>query len=273
MQGTKTMINILKGFIIGIGKIIPGVSGAILAILMGVYDKSVYYINNFKDNKKEGIKYLLPLGIGIITSIIFFSKIINYLLDKYYIMTMLFFVGLIIGTIPSITKKINRKDYYLIILSLIIFLSASLLGVKNNYIIKGSIIDILVFTISGLFEAIGTVVPGVSSTALLMTIGTYKIIISTISDITNISNIISNLKIIIPFGIGTILGIISVVKVIDYLFKKHNNKMYSVILGLLLSTIIIMIIDTFKYKDSIIKIFMGTILMVIGILISSIFEK
>ena len=139
------MINILKGFIIGIGKIIPGVSGAILAISMGVYDKSIYYINNFKDNKKDSIKYLLPLSIGIIISIIFFSKIISYLLDKYYIITMLLFVGLIIGTIPSITKEINKKDYYLTIISFIIFLSLSLLGANNNYILKENITDKIVF--------------------------------------------------------------------------------------------------------------------------------
>ena len=260
------MINILKGFIIGIGKIVPGVSGAVLAISMRVYDKSIYYINNFKNNKKESIKYLLPLGIGIIISIIFFSKIINYLLDKYYVITMLFFIGLIIGTIPSITKEINKKDYYLILLSFIIFLSLSLLGVKNNYILKGSIIDIVIFITSGLFEAIGTVVPGVSSTALLMTIGTYKIIISSIANI-------NNLKIIVPFIIGTILGLLIVVKVIDYLFKKHHNKVYSVILGLLLSTIMVMIIDTFKYPTNISNIFIGTILMIMGIFISNIFEK
>ena len=117
------MKNILKGFIIGIGKIIPGVSGAILALSLGVYDKSIYYINNFKYNKKESLKYLLPLAIGIILSIIFFSKIINYLLDKYYVLTMLFFIGLIIGTIPSTLKEVNKKNYYLVIISFLIFLS------------------------------------------------------------------------------------------------------------------------------------------------------
>ena len=260
------MINILKGFIIGIGKIIPGVSGAILAISMGVYDKSIYYINNFKDNKKESIKYLLPLGIGIIISIIFFSKIINYLLDKYYVLTMLFFIGLIIGTIPSITKEINKKDYYLVIISFLIFILLSILGINNTYIVNGSIIDIIVFLISGLFEAIGTVVPGVSSTALLMTIGTYKIIISSIANITNI-------KILVPFIIGTILGLLVVVKIIDYLFKKYRHRVYAVILGLLLSTIMVIIINTFKYQVSILNIIIGIILMILGIFISNIFEK
>ena len=267
------MKNILKGFIIGIGKIIPGVSGALLAILLGVYDKSIYYINNFKNNKKESIKYLFPIGIGIIISIIFFSKIINYLLDKYYVITMLFFMGLIIGTIPSITKKVNKKHYYLVIVSFIIFLFISLLSIKNNYIIKGNIIDIIMLIISGIFEGIGTVVPGVSSTALLMTLGTYKIIILTVANITNIREIIPNLRIIVPFIISTIFSILLIVKIIDYLFKKYHNKVYSIILGLLLSTTTVMIINTFKYKTTILNLFIGIILMIMGILISSIFKK
>ena len=260
------MINVLKGFIIGIGKIVPGVSGAILAISMGVYDKSLYYINNFKNNKKESIKYLLPLGIGIIISIIFFSKIINYLLDKYYVLTMLFFIGLIIGTIPTTLKKVNKKDYYLVIISFFIFVFLSLLGINNTYIIKGNIIDIIIFLISGLLEAIGTVVPGVSSTALLMTIGTYKIVISSIANI-------DNMKIIVPFIIGTILGLLLVVKIIDYLFTKYRGRVYAIILGLLLSSIILMIINTFKYQVSILNIIIGIILMITGIFISNIFEK
>ena len=83
------MINFIKGFIIGIGKIIPGVSGAMLATIMGVYDKSIFYICNFKNNIKAAIKYLFPIGIGVIVSIILFSKIISLCLDKYYVITML----------------------------------------------------------------------------------------------------------------------------------------------------------------------------------------
>ena len=89
------MINFVKGFIIGIGKIIPGVSGAMLAISLGVYDKAIYYICNFKNDIKNSFKYLFPLGVGIIISIVLFSKVISLCLNKYYVITMLFFIGLI----------------------------------------------------------------------------------------------------------------------------------------------------------------------------------
>ena len=141
------MLNLLKGFIIGIGKIIPGVSGSVLAITLGVYDKSVEYINNFKHNKKESLKYLLPLGIGIIISIIIFSKIITILLDKYYQINMLFFIGLIIGGLPEIIKKVKKQDNIIVGTSFIIFFIISISNLNSNYILKGNILDIIILFI------------------------------------------------------------------------------------------------------------------------------
>ena len=88
-------MNFIKGFVVGIGKIIPGVSGAMLAMAMGIYDKSIEYICNFMKNKKEATLYLVPIGLGVVFSIIFFSKIINPLLincifrEKLYIITFI----------------------------------------------------------------------------------------------------------------------------------------------------------------------------------------
>ena len=267
------MINLFKGFIIGIGKVIPGVSGALLAISMNVYDKSIYYVKNFNNNRKSSIKFLIPLGIGIMLGIILFSKIINYLLDNHYSMTMFFFIGLIIGTLINLIKKIKKKNYFLIILSFTLFLFLTFINIKGNYVLKGSFFDGIVMFFSGILEAIGTIVPGVSSTALLMNIGKYKIIVSAIGNIMNYKEFLYNLKIMVPFGIGTIIGIIIMIVIVDYLFKKHSCKVYSVIIGLILSTIIIMIITVLKNSISIWELLMGIVLMIIGIFISSYLDK
>ena len=254
------MINLLKGLIIGIGKIIPGVSGSILAITLGVYDKSVEYINNFKYNKKNGVKYLLPLGVGIIISIIVFSKLITILLDKYYLPTMLFFTGLVLGGLPQIIEKIEKKNNIIIV---------TITNINSNYIMKGNILDTIIIFISGILEAIGTVVPGVSSSALLMILGTYNIIISSIGNITDISTLLTNIKVIIPFILGLLLGIIFLVKIIDYLLKSKEKELYSFVLGVLLSSIILLIIKTFNSNFNILELILGLILLVIGIIISN----
>ncbi len=267
------MKNFLKGFVVGVGKIIPGVSGAVLAIIMGIYDTSLYYINNFKQNKRKSIKYLLPIALGIIVSIIIFSKIIDYTLSKYYLMTMLFFVGLIIGGISFISKKVNKKNYYVTFITLVIFFAISITNVNNVYILKGGISDLLIFIFSGFAEAVGTVVPGISSTALLLIIGTYNSIISSISNITNISMILLNLKILLPFSIGFILGIFVVVKVLNILFTRYEKKTYSFILGVLLSSVLLLTIQSFQKSFTTLDFVLGIVLMVLGIFISSSMEK
>lgn len=267
------MINLLKGIIIGIGKIIPGVSGAMIAMTFGVYDKSIDYINNYKYKKKESIKYLFPIILGVFLSIILFSKIINYTINIYYLYTMMLFIGLIISDIPKIFLNIKIKDYYIILISFIIMLIISITNINNNYIVKNNYKDIIVFFLSGIAEAIGTIIPGVSSSGLLLVIGTYNEIIKVIGNITNINIIIYNIKILMPFTIGLILGVILCIKVIDILLKKYKHKTYSIILGILLSTIVLLIIKVFNYKYTILELIIGLIFLIIGILIPNIIEK
>lgn len=262
------MINLFKGFIIGIGKIIPGVSGAMLAISMGVYDTSINYILGFKDKKKDAFKYLFPLGVGIIFSIVVFSKIISILMVKYYVVTMLFFIGLIIGGIPSIINKSNfKKNYYIFFISFIIMLMLSINNINNSYILKGNIVDMFLFFLSGIIEIIGTIVPGISSTALLMIIGSYDIIIKSLGNLCNIYYVI------IPFCLGIISGFIALIKIVNYLFNKYKDKMYSFILGVLSSSIVLLMLETFKYKISIISLLFGILSLVIGLIIGNFFDR
>ena len=91
----KYIILFIKGLIIGIGKIIPGVSGAVLAMILKVYDDGINSIVNIFKNPKKNILFLLNIGLGILIGIVLFSNVINYTLKNYYVITMLFFIGLI----------------------------------------------------------------------------------------------------------------------------------------------------------------------------------
>lgn len=260
------MKNFFKGFIIGIGKIIPGVSGAMLAISMGVYDKALDCISNFWKNKKESIRYLFPIGFGIILSIVFFSKIISISLSSFYLITMLFFIGLIIGGIPSVSCMVKSRDYCITIISFIIFFLISISNINNVYVVKNNIVDFVIFFLSGFVEAIGTVVPGISSTALLMVMGTYNNVINSIGNFDNI-------RILIPFVIGLGIGLIVVVKIIDCLFKRFKNKVYAFVLGVLMSSVVLLIVQAFKNSFKIIDLVVGLVFMVVGIFISNFMEE
>ena len=115
---------IIYGIIIGIGKIIPGVSGSLLAVSLGIYEKSIHSITHFFDNKKENTIFIFKLGLGIIIGIVLLSKVILYLLNNYYFYSMLLFIGLIISTTIKQLKEviINKKILIITINKILIYL-------------------------------------------------------------------------------------------------------------------------------------------------------
>lgn len=257
---------ILKGFIIGIGKIIPGVSGAMLAITLGVYDKAILAITDFTSDKKKNFKLLLLLGIGIISSIIVFSKIINYFYNNHYIPTMLFFMGLIIGGIPGLINK-TSYNYRNIIITSVSFLIVTILSfsfINNTYMLKGNFVDYIILFIGGITEAFSSIVPGISGTALFMVMGIYNIVIEMLANLTNVFYVIDNFLLIVFFIIGLLLGVILISILVKWLFSKYSSKTYSAILGFCLSNVVILFLKIITYSPSLFGYLIGIPLSLIG---------
>lgn len=227
------MKDIFIGLVIGIGKIIPGVSGSVLAISLGAYEKIINSINNIFKSYHNSY-YLCKIGLGVIISIVFLSKIIIFFLNKYYIYTIFIFIGLILGSIEEIINNTKKKYWYLTVISffVIVILGVFNINTSNNE---------YHYLISGFIEAISSIIPGISGTALLMLIGTYNSVIELFSNIYSIRYIVNNIFIIIQFGIGLLLGLILSIKIIGFMFDKYKNNMYNLILGLLFGSIFIML--------------------------------
>lgn len=202
---------------------------------------------------------------------IFGSKIILICLDKYYLVTMFCFQGMILGGIKPIINKINKdfnkQNFIIFLLS---FFSIILLSLLN---IKGNNNNIFTYFISGIFEAISTIVPGISGTALLMMIGTYNIVITAFANLLNYSYLINNIKIILPFIIGLVLGIIIVSKFINYLFKKYKTNTYFAIIGFSLASILLIFLQTLNKSYSILEIILSFFSFIIGYFITTKFSE
>ena len=262
---------ISKGIIIGIGKIIPGVSGGMLAISLNVYDKSLQAISNFFKEPKNNFLFLTKLGIGIVLAILVFSKAITFSLNNYYLPTMLLFIGLILGGIPSIIKKVRTerclKNYNImfgaILVILIIAIFSSLF--RTN---KPLTMSFYIFIIMGIIEAITMIIPGISGTAILMMLGYYKVIIEAFGNLTDVSLFRNSMEIVVPFLIGLIVGIIVLSKIINYILKKETIKSYYAILGFVIGSIILLIKEVFIGVYSLTEIVISLGLLFIGFAIS-----
>ncbi len=269
----ENIILIIKGFIIGIGKIIPGVSGALLAISLNIYDKGLDAITHFFDNVKKNFKFLLFLGIGFLLAIIIFSKFISYAITNHYLITMLLFMGLIMGGTINLYKSIKKKNYFIIVISFIAIFLLFIFNIENNYYLHNNFKDYIAFLGGGFLNAIGTVVPGISGTALLMLLGIYNLVINCLANLTNTAFVLDNLKLLLPFFLGLIMGLIIISSIMNYLLKKYKDKTYSFILGITLASLSLLVLKTFAYEIQVVNLTIGIIFFSIGLYISLIIDK
>ena len=241
----EIIIDIIKGMLIGVANVIPGVSGGTLAVSTGVYEKIINAINNFRKEFKQSIKTLWPILLGVIIGIIGLAFIITFLLEKFPIPTTACFIGLVLGGVPVLHNKIkDEKIKWTHIVSFIFTLAViiipSIVAINTNAVsnMEFYFINIVILVFLGVISAAAMVVPGVSGSMILMMLGYYNLIIDTIKNTVSsaihfqFEPLLDGIKIMIPFGVGVLLGIIVITKIIAYVLKKWPNASTWAILGL-----------------------------------------
>ncbi len=242
------LYTFIVGIIMGVANIIPGVSGGTIAIGLGIFDKLINAINNFLKKPKEHLPFLIPLGIGMVFGILAFSGIISFGLEYYSFATNMFFVGLVVSSIPLILKGAKEKNfkpnYY--IFSLIGFLLVFMLTFLENSGVEststgGGYVKLLV---SGAIASSAMVIPGISGSFMMILLGVYDVLLVALSQLkdwllntSDTSLLFESLKVIIPLGIGIVVGVLLISKIIEVLFAKFHSQTYLVILGLIFGSV------------------------------------
>ena len=269
------MILFIKGFIIGIGKIIPGVSGALLAINFKVYERAIEAVVNFFDDWKKNLLFITKLGSGIILSIVLCSNGIMYLLNNYRFITMMFFVGLICGGTYNYATgiKCNYSDVLFMILFIVMLFIISYGNIFNSYEITHEFMDNVVFFIGGVIEVMSSIIPGISGTAVHLILGIYDSILMIISKIFDFQYVIMNINLYISYGIGMMVSFIICMIGINYLLKRYPVIFSKIILGLCIYSILMLVIFTFSLKITILNFVLGIMLLIVGLLIGCLLDK
>lgn len=277
----KFIKEILKGILIGIANIIPGVSGGTMAVSMGIYDKMIYAVNNIKKQFKKSIQYLLPYVIGAVIGIAALSVIIERLFETRPLETSLGFIGLIIGGIPVLIKKVKNKGFkasYAI--SFIVFF-ALIIGLQLLQVNEGATVAlssspkmmILLFLV-GIIASATMVIPGVSGSMILMLIGFYQPIIDMVSEcVTALKDldftiILKNGIILLPFAIGVLVGIVIIAKLITFLFEKFETVTFYGIIGLVAASPFAVLMSSGVRSPKASNIIIGIIACVAGIAVT-----
>ena len=271
----KNIILMLKGMIIGVANIIPGVSGGTLMITLGVYEDIINAISHFFKNWKKNLKFIIPLAIGMGLSILLLSKIIKVCLEKYPFPTAFFFLGLVLGGIPLLwnrakSSKKRISNWIVFFITFAIVLAFAFLK-EGNFVVDLSnltpVMYIILFIV-GMISAATMVIPGISGSLVLMLLGYYKPINDTISSLTNFSLLGHNLLILVPFGLGIVVGIVLIAKLIEYLLKRYPIKTYYGVLGFVFASLVAIIKPVLITTPGIVEVIIAVVLVIIGSLIA-----
>ena len=280
----EKLILFIKGIVLGVAFVIPGVSGGTLAVLMGIYEELIEAASNFYKNMvnfKKYFMYLLPIGLGIIFSVAVFAKLIKFGLEKSPIITILIFLGMIIGGIPALVRnvkgtKINLKDMTLMLVGLIIVISMLIFHKSNSNVVltNMSITGYITLFLVGAIAAVTMVVPGISGSFTLMLIGYYEPVLNLVNDITSFKNLGPNLILMATFMLGVFIGIIFISKIIEWCLKHYKRETYYAIIGFVLSSIISVIYEVSKFPFNLTHLIIGIVLLVINtVLVYKVFDE
>ena len=240
------ILDILRGAVIGVSNIIPGVSGGTMAVSMGIYDRVIYAVNNLFKQFKKNFKDLLPIIIGVLIGLFAFAALIGTLLGTKSseipmtrLPTNFAFIGLILGGLPAIYKRVNMKSakipgviLFLVFLALVVVLP--LLNPPEARTVDHSIGTILLMIPLGAIASSTMVIPGISGSMILMLLGYYNPVINAMNDLRG--GDWSSLAILLPYVIGLLVGIVFIAKLMNFLLKKHAALTFCAIFGLVIGS-------------------------------------
>lgn len=236
IKNRNILFDILKGVFVGSGFIVPGVSGGAIAAIFGIYKPIINWLANITKDFWKNVKYFIPFAIGGVLGLVIFSYIVKIALGSYETIMMWSFVGTILGMLPSLWKDAaqegrNRADHIVMIGSFLTVLAILLFASK---FIKAKVEPSFIsWFICGGLIALGILVPGLSPSNFILYMGMYKEMAEAFSKL--------EMSAVIPIGLGGLVTIFSLAKLIEYIFRKNYSKFYHFIFGVVMASTVMII--------------------------------
>lgn len=226
------MERFLKGIIVGIGGVAPGLSGSVLLIIFGLYRKTLEALGTLLSDVRKNLRFLAPLVAGMFVGVLLFSRVIDFCLGNYEMPTRFCFLGLILGTLPMVWREVKKEGFpkgcYLLV-ALAAAGGTWLFTVNPNAFPQVTEPTLLQCIALGVAVAATAIIPGVDPAVFLSTLGLYEMYVHALATF--------ELSVLAPMVIGLALGAVGISFGMSWLFKRFYTVTYSVIFGIFLSMI------------------------------------
>lgn len=255
----------VQGIIVGIGAILPGISGGTLCVAFGMYRPLIETISNIKTGVKRYGFMLLIFISGVCAGFVGLSGIASLLLEKDTDLVTCAFIGFILGTVPDLWKDAGQKGHGKV--SVFSMIASLLIMASVLYLLKTSISvqihpGILAYLLCGVLWGLSFIVPGLSSSSLLLFFGLYQPMLNGISEF--------KLSVLIPIAIGGVVVVLLLSKVVGYAYKTRYSIVSHIVLGIILATAIMIMPTKFASVQS---AFLSIFLIAAGFVLSYILTK
>lgn len=268
MKGTAKTFSIkaLQGSLIGIGAVLPGISGGVLCVAFGIYTTIMEFLASPLKNFKTHVPKLIPIIIGAIIGFLGIANLLSFVLERYPNQSVCVFVGLILGMLPSLFKEAGEKGRgaksYISMIVAMILIFALLISLKVFSVTITP--NFFWYLFCGFSLALSVIAPGMSFSTLLMPLGLYEPFVDGIGHL--------NFSILIPGGIGALVTVILFAKAINMLFNKHYSIAFHAIVGIVIAATV-MIIPFRSFADSILSCIINIACLVIGTVAALLLDK
>jgi putative membrane protein len=257
----KTVILLIKGMIVGVVHIVPGLSSGTFMVLLRVYDELVEsvsgLVSNLRnlDDLKKRLFFLVPLALGVAIGTVGIAKVASIVLDAYPVLSVLFFIGVIAGGIPAVTKmhsdmkpRVGRVVAFVIgaAIAIVVGLTGKSESLAHASTDATSVPNLLQLALGGFFAGSAMMTPGLSGSYILLLTGTYEPIIEALDSLTQPP---MQLGVLIPATLGLVLGILVFAKLTSLLMKRWPSVTFYTILGLICGSLIGLWPTGFTFAD------------------------
>ena len=227
---TDWIIRLLKGTLVGIGAILPGLSGGVLAVIFGLYEPLLKFLADLKKDFVKNVLFFIPVIIGVAFGIFLFAIVVEKAFGRYAAIFVCLFIGFVIGTFPSLYKTAGKKgrstkDMVILIISALAIFTLMLVGEQQLVNVTP---DIPVWFGSGALIGLGLIVPAMSPSNFLIYFGLYDKMAAGINDF--------DMAVVIPLTAGVIVCVLLFAKLASFLFRKYYSGMYHFILGMVVGS-------------------------------------
>ena len=251
------VLNVLKGTAVGIADAIPGVSGGTLAVILKIYDRLLSAITLNIKKLLKNFGFLATVGIGILIGIVIASKLLSYLFEAHNVPTQLFFMGVIIGSIPGIYKECTKERKLKPADSIPFLIAAAAMAVFTFFSSDSAgaetIHPVLIILMTAAAAA-AMIMPGISGALVLKTLGGYDLAIKSVNAL--------DLGVLIFYIIGAVIGLLGAAKIISLLIEKHRCAAYCAILGMITASVFAIFPHEFSFDAEGIA---GIVMLAVGI--------